>query len=128
MSDTPLLDDATLTALRDVLRAGLVIDGVGVGGASWVVETTTGNGESTARTVSDGATITAYLYQQRVGRTGMAPAAPGAAVGDAVWYLAVVSGSVAVGQVVRSVGDGRRVRLGARVPDPLYPTYLAEGL
>lgn len=122
----PLLTSADLETLRGVLVAGLQIDGVGVGGASWVVETTSGDGVATPVTRADGATITAYLYQKPA--TRMAPAQPGVLVGDATWYVVVVSGTVAVGQVVRSAADGRRVRLGARVADPLYPTYLAEAL
>jgi hypothetical protein len=97
----------------------------GINDDTWVPEVTTGNGVSTPVVPSDGATFTAYLYQERP--TNSYAAAAGAHVGDAPWVLVVPTGGVSIGQTVRSVASSRRVRLVAARPDYL-PTYVVEAL
>lgn len=123
---TALLPDSALAPLRAVLVRGLTVPGVGMGGSSWVIETASGDGEATAVTIGTGATITAYLYQEQV--TQARAASLGMAVGDTALLFTVTSGSVATGQVVRSVADGRRVRLISERTDPFYPLFVGEAL
>jgi hypothetical protein len=121
-----LLSSATLVTLRRILLSGLAIPGIGVAGSAWIPESISGNGDGSAISISDSTAITAYLYQEKP--TGAAMAAPSAIVGEASWILVVVSGSVSIGQIVRSSEDGRRVQIKAQRPDPLYPTYVVEAV
>lgn len=121
-----LLSNAALNPLRAVMVRMLSGAQFNLGDTSWVIETASGDGEATAVTIGTGATITAYLYQEQI--TQARAAALGVPVGDTALLFMVTDGAVAVGQVVRSVSDSRRIRLIAERDDPFYPLYLAEAL
>jgi hypothetical protein len=110
----PLLSSRTIASLRAVLLSGLVIDGISVGGSSWVNEATSGS-------------VTGYLYAGKPPQNGVAQ--PGAPVYPLEWFYSVIDGEVTNRQQLHSSADTTiRIRLVAPIPNMLYSTYKVERL
>lgn len=119
----PLLSSRTMAALRRIELRGFTTEDVTVGGDTWSVQRATGDGMSGPVVTGPAAAITGYVYQQRA--TSERASAPGTPVGEALWLLTVVAGSVQIGDVITSEDDSQWVfTVGPPTSDPLYPTYL----
>lgn len=123
MSD-PLLDAATITTLQAVRLSGLVQPGLTVGGASWQVEASTGDGVSADVTIALGTAYAGYTepraaVRERAAGTGQ--------LYDTPWLHVVTAATpptLASGDVIR--GSGYRFRIVGAEPDALYPSYACD--
>jgi hypothetical protein len=120
-----MLDDLDLTDLRVTRVAALQT--TGVGGSSWSVTRTSGNGITGPVSSGDAGSITGYAYQEAPDRMQALLAGSRAPVQP--WRFVLISGTLLAGDVVTSVQDSS-IRFTVERPQPgvLFPTAIIAPL